>query len=120
VLRFNHKQKRRFIPEIKGYGGDIMWDYAKLAQIAKECGGPELFMKGLVQYGKDQMKPTIFVTGAICAFVGGVGGIGLYKLKKKLDEKRIKKKIENMSPEELSLLIQSINDKHEIEHKNDD
>ncbi len=66
-----------------------MWDYAQMVHIAKECGGPELFMQGLVDVGKAQMEPLIYATGGVCLLLGlSIGIVGCVLIKERIDEKK--------------------------------
>lgn len=66
-----------------------MWDYAQMAHIAKECGGPELFMQGLVETGRSQMEPIIYATGGAGLLLGLTFGIaGCLVIKKRIDDQK--------------------------------
>ena len=66
-----------------------MWDYAQMVQIAKECGGPELFMQGLVETGKSQMEPIIYASGGVGLLLGLTFGIaGCLIIKERINAKK--------------------------------
>ena len=81
-----------------------MWNYAEMAQIAKQCGGPELFMKGLVETGKSQMEPVIYAAGGVGVLLGlTVGMAGCLLIKKRMDAQ---KKLNNIQYEVLEQMAE--------------
>lgn len=59
-----------------------MWDYANLSKLAKENGGPEELVNKLVNSGKLQMLPWVFVS-----FGCGVAAAKLVQYFKKIKAK---------------------------------
>ena len=71
----------------------MAWDYAELSKAAKEAGGPETYMKRLVESGKNTGHKEMLPLIGIAVGIGALGYAGISRLVKFF------KKKEQISPE---------------------
>lgn len=82
-----------------------------MVQLAKECGGPDLFMKGLVDLGKSKMKPLVFIVGVTALVTGALIGIaGTIFTKNHIDKQKKLKEEDEKKKEELLTEIKTNNE----------